>query len=161
MNALDEYHFIAVAKNAANILKAGGNVAMGAHGEEQGICAHWEIWAMQMGGMTNYDALRTATTIAAEGLGASADLGTVEAGKFADMVVLNKNPLENIRNTNSIALVMRNGDLFDGDSLDMLWPEKKPFRPARFREYTVPAPKPNTTSSPTPAPSTQARRQRR
>ncbi|NKB88804.1 MAG: amidohydrolase family protein [Acidobacteria bacterium] len=120
MNALDEYHFIAVAEGAARVLQAGGNVGMGAHGEQQGICAHWEIWALQMGGLTNYDALRTATSIAADGLGRAADLGTIEVGKLADLVVLDANPLADIRNTNTVRLVIKNGDVHDGDTLARL-----------------------------------------
>jgi hypothetical protein len=133
MNALDEYHFLAVAEGAAKILQAGGNVGMGGHGEQQGICAHWEVWALQMGGLSNYDALRTATSIAAAGLGFQQDLGTLEAGKLADLIVLDANPLEDIRNTNTIRYVMKNGELFDGDTMDMLWPETRPLPTPRFR----------------------------
>jgi Tol biopolymer transport system component/imidazolonepropionase-like amidohydrolase len=123
MNALDEYHFIAVAEGAAKVLQAGGNVGMGAHGEQQGICAHWELWALQMGGLSNYDVLRTATSIAAAGLGRTADLGTLTAGKLADVIVLDANPLVDIRNTNTIRWVMKNGDLYAGDSLARLGAE--------------------------------------
>jgi len=133
MNALDEYHFLAVAEGAAKILQAGGNVGMGGHGEQQGICAHWEVWALQMGGLSNYDALRTATSIAAAGLGFQQDLGTLEAGKLADLIVLDANPLDDIRNTNTIRYVMKNGELFDGDTMDMLWPETRPLPEQRFR----------------------------
>ncbi len=133
MNALDEYHFLAVAEGAAKILQAGGNVGMGGHGEQQGICAHWEVWALQMGGLSNYDALRTATSIAAAGLGFQQDLGSVEVGKLADLIVLNANPLDDIRNTNTIRYVMKNGELFDGDTMDMLWPETRPLPAPRFR----------------------------
>ncbi len=134
MNALDEYHFIAVAEGAAKVLQAGGNVGLGAHGEQQGICAHWELWAQQMGGLSNYDALRVATTMGADGLGFLDDLGTIEAGKLADLIVLDANPLENIRNTNTISMVMKNGDLFDGDTLRMLWPEERPAPDTGFQQ---------------------------
>lgn len=126
MNALDEYHFQAVAEGSAAVLMAGGNVGLGAHGEQQGICAHWELWAQQMGGLSNYDALRVATVMGADGLGFLDDLGTIEAGKLADLIVLDANPLEEIRNSNTIFMVMKNGDLFDGDTLEMLWPEERP-----------------------------------
>jgi hypothetical protein len=126
MNAIDEYHFIAVAEGAAKVLQAGGNVGLGAHGEQQGICAHWELWAQQMGGLSNYDALRVGTVMGAGGLGFLDDLGTIEAGKLADLIVLDADPLQDIRNTNTIAMVMKNGDLFEGDTLRMLWPEERP-----------------------------------
>ena len=94
MSALDEYHFIAVAEGSAKVLQAGGNVGLGAHGEQQGICAHWELWAQQMGGLSNYDALRVATVMGADGLGFLDDLGTIEAGKLADLIVLDDNLFE-------------------------------------------------------------------
>lgn len=129
MNALDEYHFQSVSRGAARILQAGGKVGLGAHGEQQGICAHWELWALQMGGLSNYDAIRTATSLAAEGLGRLDDLGTLEAGKLADILVLDANPLADIRNSKAIRYVIKNGELFDGNSLDRLWPHPVP-RPA-------------------------------
>jgi len=134
MNALDEYHFIAVAQGAAKILQAGGNVALGAHGEQQGICAHWELWALQMGGLSNYDALRTATSIAADALGRKADLGTLEVGKLADLVVFDRDPLQDIRNTTSIRYVMQNGDLYDGDTLNRLGPDPAPRPGIGYRD---------------------------
>jgi len=126
MNALDEYHFIAVAEGTAAVYQAGGHVGLGAHGEQQGICAHWELWAQQMGGVSNYDALRIATVMGADGLGMLQDLGTIEAGKLADLIVLDANPLDDIRNSDTITMVMKNGDLFDGGTLEMLWPETRP-----------------------------------
>lgn len=138
MYAIEEFHFDEVAAGAADILEAGGNVAMGAHGEQQGICAHWETWALQMGGLSNYDALRTATSLAAHGLGRLGDLGTVEAGKLADILVLEGNPLTNIRDTNTIRWVIKNGEVFAGDSLQMLWPEQRPAPPIGYRDIGDP-----------------------
>jgi hypothetical protein len=133
MYALDEYHFQDVAEGAAAVLMAGGNVGLGAHGEQQGICAHWELWAQQMGGLSNYDALRVATVMGADGLGFLDDLGTIEAGKLADLVVLDANPLQDIRNSNTISMVMKNGELFDGATLRMVWPEERPAPEMGFR----------------------------
>jgi imidazolonepropionase-like amidohydrolase len=124
-----------VSRGAAAVLKAGGNVALGAHGEEQGICAHWELWALQMGGLSNFDALRTATTLAAGALGFQQDLGTLEAGKLADLLVLDQSPLEDIRNSTSIRYVMKNGELFDAETLDMLWPKQVALGHYGFLEY--------------------------
>lgn len=135
----DEFHFRAVSEVAARVLQAGGNVALGAHGEEQGICAHWELWALQMGGLSNYDTLRTATTVAAAGLGMQSDLGQLSEGMLADLIVLDENPLDDIRSTNTVHYVMKNGELFDGDTLDMIWPEEKKLPPFLYRDYGPPS----------------------
>lgn len=121
----DEFHFQAVSRGAANVLKAGGNIGLGAHGEEQGICAHWELWGLQMGGLSNHEALRVATIGGAEALGFQQDLGTIEGGKLADLLILERNPLDDIRNSTSIRMVMRNGELFEAETLRQIWPEQK------------------------------------
>jgi imidazolonepropionase-like amidohydrolase len=91
----------------------------------QGISAHWDMWAMQSGGMTNYEVLRAATLHGAEAIGYAQDLGSIEVGKLADLIVLTENPLEDIRNTNTIKFVMKNGELFEGDTLTQIWPRQK------------------------------------
>jgi Amidohydrolase family len=117
--------FIAISKVEAKIRKKGGHVTMGAHGNFQGIGSHWEIRALQMGGLTNMEALQAATIMGAEGLGMKHDLGSIEVGKIADLIVLDKNPLDNIQNTLSIQYVMKDGVLYDGDTLNSVWPLNK------------------------------------
>ncbi len=109
------------------ILKAGGRVALGGHGEMQGLSNHWEMKLMNEGGMPPHDILRAATIFGAETIGLNQDLGSLEPGKRADLIVLDHDPLEDIRNTTSIKYVMKNGRLYDGDSLNQLWPVKKPL----------------------------------
>lgn len=135
---MEEYHFPDVAAGAEAILEAGGNVAVGGHGEQQGIAVHWELWALQMGGMSNYDALRAVTSMAADGLGMAADLGTLEPGKLADIVVLDADPLDDIRNTEELRWVMKNGELFDARDLSMVWPERRPAPTIKFQDEKPP-----------------------
>jgi imidazolonepropionase-like amidohydrolase len=90
---------------------------------------HWQLWSLQAGGMSNLEALRAATLNGAEAIGLAQDLGTIEPGKLADLVVLNKDPLEDIQNTTSIRYVMKNGELFEGDTLNEVWPVQKPAGP--------------------------------
>lgn len=135
MAPMEDYHFMTIAKTAAEILDEGGNVALGAHGNRQGLGAHWELWAMAMGGLSNMDALRTATTIPAESMGFDRDIGTLEPGKLADLLVLDANPLDDIRNTNTIRYVMKNGFLWHGDTMDQIWPEQKEFPGFHWERY--------------------------
>lgn len=121
----DEYAYSTFAKSANEIVKAGGKVCVGGHGEFQGLSFHWELWSLQSGGMSNLEALRAATLNGAEAMGHAQDLGSIEPGKLADLVILDKDPLLDIQNTTSIHAVMKNGELFAGDTLNQIWPVHK------------------------------------
>ncbi|MEY2757236.1 MAG: hypothetical protein RIR33_1014 [Pseudomonadota bacterium] len=100
----------------------GVNVSIGAHGQQEGLAAHWEIWSFARGGFSPLDALKTATILPAQKLGMEKDIGSIEAGKLADLVVLDANPLADIRNSDKISGVMVNGRLYDPMSLDEVAP---------------------------------------
>jgi imidazolonepropionase-like amidohydrolase/Tol biopolymer transport system component len=121
----EEYGHERFGKQVADIVRAGGKAALGSHGQLQGLGAHWETWSMASGGLTPHETLRVVTLFGAEAIGLQQDLGSIETGKLADLVVLDRNPLENIRHTNSIRYVMKNGELFDAGSLNTIWPEER------------------------------------
>ncbi|KJJ39276.1 amidohydrolase family protein [Aequorivita vladivostokensis] len=116
----DEYEngHILVSETAKNLSDAGVKVNMGAHGQLQGLGAHWETWMLQQGGMTNLEALKAATINSAEYIGAGEDIGSLKVGKLADLIVMDKNPLENIENTESIKMVMVNGRLYNAETMN-------------------------------------------
>ena len=93
----------------------------------QGLGVHWELWNIASGGMANHDVLRVGTINGAEAIGVGKDLGSLEVGKLADLQVLERNPLEDIRNTNSLRYVMKNGRLYDANTLKELAPREKPL----------------------------------
>jgi Tol biopolymer transport system component len=123
--AEEEQVYPKLAEQAAKIARAGGLVVIGGHGQLQGIQCHWEMWALKSGGMTNFEVLRSATIYGARAIGYDQDLGSLEPGKLADLIVLNKDPLENIRNTNTIRFVMKGGDMWEADTLNQVWPVEK------------------------------------
>jgi Tol biopolymer transport system component len=124
-----QYSFNQVAAQAAKIVAAGGRVGLGGHGELQGLGTHFELWSIASGGMAPHDVLRVGTIFGAEAIGVDKDLGSLEVGKLADLQVLDKNPLDDIRNTNTIVYVMKNGRLYDGSTLAELYPRQREIPP--------------------------------
>ena len=121
-----DYSFPWIAQGLADIIAAGGFGSIGAHGQHNGLGSHWETWmtASATGAM---GALEVASLHAARFIGREQDLGSLEVGKLADFMVLNRNPLENIRFTTDIQYVVKGGVVYDDDTLDELWPRRRPY----------------------------------
>jgi Tol biopolymer transport system component len=117
-----------LAETAVAVARAGGKVCIGSHGNFTGLGYHWNLWALADGGLTPHEALRAATMCGAKALGFARDLGSLEPGKLADLLILNANPLEDIRHTTTIRYVMKDGRLYDGNTLDEVWPGKRKAR---------------------------------
>ncbi|HKS06230.1 MAG TPA: amidohydrolase family protein [Gemmatimonadaceae bacterium] len=118
----DEYPFADIAGSAARVVAQGGSVAIGTGERLPGLAFHWEMLLLAKGGMKPHDILRAATVSGANVLGLSADIGAIATGKLADLVVLDRDPLTDIRNTTSIRYVMKNGRLYDATTLDQVAP---------------------------------------
>ena len=131
MAPIKEYEngHILVAKTAKDLVAAGVKLNMGAHGQLQGLGAHWETWMLASGGLSNHEALKAATMNGANYIGAGQDIGSIEVGKLADLIVLDKNPLEYIENTKTIEHVMINGRLYDTNTLNEVGNNPKPRAP--------------------------------
>ncbi len=113
-----EYYHPRPAETAKLLAERGVMVSIGAHGQREGLASHWEMWNFAMGGMTPLEVLRTATTAPAAALGFADDLGTLEPGKLADLVVIDGDVLADIYVSDRVERVMLNGRLYDAATLD-------------------------------------------
>jgi imidazolonepropionase-like amidohydrolase len=136
----EEYGHKGIAKGVADIVHAGGRAGLGGHGQLQGLGDHWELWDLQSGGLTPQEALRVATAFGAEALGLQQDLGSLEPGKLADLIVLDKDPLADIHNTTAIKYVMKNGELYESETLDRVWPTAQKLQTQYWWDGAAPTP---------------------
>ena len=138
-----DYSFPMLAQVLADIIAEGGHGAIGAHGQQHGLASHWEVW-MASEAMGPMGALELASNGGAYFLGAEDDIGSLSVGKLADLMILNSNPLDNIRNTSDIQSVMKGGVLYDGMTLDELWPQQRAYgaRPWVYEDVWRAGPRP-------------------
>lgn len=118
----DQFADAANAREAGRLAERGVLVSIGAHGQQAGIGPHWELWSFVRGGMTPVQALAAGTINAARSLGMDKDIGSLEAGKLADLVVLDADPVANIRNSEKVTQVMLGGRLYDAATMDEIAP---------------------------------------
>lgn len=134
----EEHVFEEQAEFVKDLVEAGGRAGVGSHGQLQGLAYHWELWAMQSGGISEHDILKVATIQGAEAIGLDTDLGTIEEGKLADLLILNSDPLENIRNSKDIHYIMKNGYMYEAETLDEVFPDQQEL-PTFWWQNTEPA----------------------
>lgn len=106
------------AREAKKLADRGVKVSIGAHGQQAGIAAHWELWSFVRGGMSPVESLRAGTIEAARSLGMDRDIGSIEPGKLADLVILTADPSQDIRNSDDIERVMLGGRLYDARTMN-------------------------------------------
>ena len=128
----DEWNHFSNAALAKKLNDAGVSVQLGAHGQREGLGAHWELWMFVQGGMTPLQAIRAATLSGAHYIGMDKDVGSLEPGKLADLLVLDANPLENIRNSESIRYTIANGRIFDAMTMNEIGNHPRTRQPFFF-----------------------------
>ncbi len=127
-----DYSHFDPAKVAAKLQAIGVDVNLGTHGQREGLGAHWEMWMLAQGGMSPHKVLRAATLGSAKYLGLERDLGSLEEGKLADLVILNHNPLIDIFTTDQVDMVMLNGRLYDSATMNQIGNHPKTRQPFYF-----------------------------
>jgi len=128
------YNHFHVARTAHELRQRGVSVQIGAHGQRAGLAAHWEMWMMAQGGFSPWEALRGATIDGARYVGLDRDLGSLEAGKLADLFVIEGNPLEEIRVSEKVAFTMLGGRLYDATTMDQVAPDSVKRNPFFFEK---------------------------
>lgn len=123
---LEDYNHVHVAATCKDLMRRGVSVQVGAHGQREGLATHWEMWMFEQGGFTPWEALRSATLSGAEYLGLDGDVGSIESGKLADLVVIDGDPLKDLRRSEFIDYTMLGGRLYDVRDMSQVAPQAVP-----------------------------------
>jgi len=121
---LEDYNHFNNARVATELQSEGVDVLLGAHGQREGLAAHWEMWMLAQGGMSPWNVIKASTIDGAKYIGMDDELGSIKAGKLADLVILDADPLADIRNTDNVSQVMINGRLYESATMNQVYPEK-------------------------------------
>ncbi len=121
----DDYHHIRLAETCAEVVRRGGTAEIGAHGQLQGLAAHWETWMLHQGGLTPHEALRCASYMGAKAICLDHELGSVQPGMLADLIVMDAAVLEDMQASERISFVMANGRLYDANSMEQIAPVRR------------------------------------
>jgi imidazolonepropionase-like amidohydrolase/Tol biopolymer transport system component len=128
------YNHFNVARVANELNELGVKPNIGAHGQREGLAAHWEMWMFAQGGMSNMEVLKTATINPAITFGMDHQLGSIKVGKLADLIVIDGDPLADIRTTDKVTYTMVNGKLFNSETMDQLNGDKHQRKPFFFEK---------------------------
>lgn len=118
----EDFAFERIAASAAKIFRAGGNVGLGSHSELQGLGYHWEMQALSMGGLRPHEVLQIATRGSSSVLDRRKDMGTIAPGQYADLIIFDRNPLLDIHDTRAFGQLVKNGCLYNADTLEKIGP---------------------------------------
>ncbi|HXI04035.1 MAG TPA: amidohydrolase family protein [Candidatus Saccharimonadales bacterium] len=130
----EHYNHFHVARFAKTLRDSGVGIHIGAHGQREGLGAHWELWMMNQGGFTPWEAFRSGTIDGAHYLGMDGDIGSIEKGKLADMAVIDGNPLEDIRRSENVVYTMINGRVYESATMNQIAPDKVERQPFFFEK---------------------------
>jgi imidazolonepropionase-like amidohydrolase len=128
----EDYNVLRSASICKSLADAGTSIQLGAHGQLAGLGSQWELWLISQSGLSPHDTLKCGTINGAKYLGLDRDIGSIEPGKLADIIVLEKNPLADIHNSDSVKYTILNGRIYDSMTMNEVGNRKKDRRPFYF-----------------------------
>lgn len=122
----NQYNHIEVATYAKTLRDNGVGVHIGAHGQREGLAAHWELWMMEQGGFTSWEALRGGTIDGARHLGMDKQIGSIEVGKIADLAIIDGDVLADLKRSEYVTHTVINGRVFEAATMKELGTDNEP-----------------------------------